>query len=95
MANDEDEDQSAAAVLSEILTSAMQRAHDVDKRTWLYGWERDGYRWLIRFWDRRPSGSMCAWSGAFLRLNRDAILSPDGRMDFNLRAAREQAEGHP
>ena len=88
-----DEDQAAASVLSELLTSAMTRAYqETPPRTWLYGWERDGYRWLIRFWERRPDGTMCAWSGSFLRLNRDAILSGDGRIDFNLRAAREKIE---
>jgi len=84
----DDEDQAAALALSNILTSAMFRAHEVDKRTFLFSWERDGYRWLIRFGERRPDGIMCSWSAAFLRLNRDAILDENGRMDFNLRAAR-------
>lgn len=83
-----DEEQAAAQALSDLLTSAMMRAHEVDHRVWLYKWERDGLRWLIRFRDRRPDGVMCEWCVAFMRLNRDVILEDHGKMDFNLRAAR-------
>jgi hypothetical protein len=84
----DDEDQLAAYALSGNLTSAMLHAHD-EKRTWLFGWERDGLRWLIWFVDRRPDGLMdSAWMRPFLDLNREAILSDRGRMNFNLRAAR-------
>lgn len=83
-----DEEQLAAAALGDILTSAMMRAHEVDKRDWLYVWERDGYRWLLRFKDRRPDGVMCAWSASFMTLNRDVILGDARPIDFNLRAAR-------
>jgi hypothetical protein len=87
---EDDEEQLAALALGGILTSAMMSAAEGPaSRTWLYGWERDGLRWLIRFLDRRPDGRMdSAWVRPFLTLNRDAILAPDGAMDFNLRAAR-------
>jgi hypothetical protein len=84
----DDEEQLAAFALSGILTSVMLSAAEAP-RTWLYIWERDGLSWLIRFLDRRPDGRMDSdWMRPFLTLNRDAILSPDGTMDFNLRAAR-------
>lgn len=83
-----DEEQLAALALGGILTSAMMRAYE-EPRTWLFSWERDGLRWLIRFCDRRPDGIMDSeWTRSFLALNRAAILSDDGRIDFNLRAAR-------
>jgi hypothetical protein len=82
-----DEDQEAAQALSDLLTSAMMRAHEIEKRDWLYGWERRGYKWLLRFRERRPDGVMCAWSSAFLDLNHDVVLD-HGKLDFNLRAAR-------
>jgi hypothetical protein len=95
MASD-DEEQLAALALSGILTSAMLHAAEGPaRRVWLYSWERDGLRWLIRFLDRRPDGRMdSAWMRPFLKLNRDAILS-DAKMNFNLRAARlaEQQKG--
>ncbi len=87
----DDEEQLAALALGGILTSALMRAapDGSDARTWLYSWERDGLQWLIRFRERRPNGRMDSqWTASFLNLNRDAILSPDGKMDFNLRAAR-------
>lgn len=89
-----DEEQIAAIALSGVLTSEMLRAADGDghchmRRTWLYGWEREGLRWLVRFQDRRTDGRMdSAWMPAFLELNREAILSDGGAMNFNLRAAR-------
>lgn len=84
-----DEEQLAAHAMSNILTSAMFRAHDVDKRAWLYSWELDGFRWLIRFHDRRPDGLMCAWAHSFMTLNREALLGGTTNvMDWNLRAAR-------
>lgn len=89
-----DEEQLAAFALSAVLTTEMLRAANGEdnggrRRASLYCWERDGLRWLIRFQDRRPSGRMdSAWMPAFLELNREAILSDGGAMDFNLRAAR-------
>lgn len=83
-----DEEQLAAHAMSNILTSAMMRAHDTG-RAWLYSWELDGFRWLIRFHDRRPDGLMCAWAHSFMTLNREALLGGTTNvMDFNLRAAR-------
>jgi hypothetical protein len=84
----EDEEQLAAMALSNMLTSAMMRAYDIEHRSWLYLWERDGYRWLLRFRERRPDGVMCAWSSRFIDLNRDVILADGGNVDWNLRAAR-------
>lgn len=85
----DDEEQLAAQALSDCLTSAMMRAHDVEHRAWLYGWELRGFRWLLRFKDRRPDGVMCAWASSFADLNRDALLSEKtNTMNFNLRAAR-------
>jgi hypothetical protein len=86
----EDEEQLAAYALSGILTSAMMDASEGSaKRNWLFIWERNGLQWLLRFLDRRPDGRMDSdWMRPFLDLNRDAILSSEGQMDFNLRAAR-------
>lgn len=88
----DDEEQLAALALSGILTSAMLRASEEkpEPRTWLFGWERDGLSWLVRFRERRPEGGRMDsdWMPNFLNLNRTAILDPNGRMDFNLRAAR-------
>ena len=84
----DDEDQLAALAVGGVLTRLMMRAHE-DSTTWLFIWERDGLRWLIRFCDRRPDERMDSdWTRLFLNLNRAAILSDDGRMNFNLRAAR-------
>jgi hypothetical protein len=85
-----DEEQLAALALGGVLTSAMMSAAEgPSPRAWLYVWERDGLRWLIRFIDRRPDGRMDSeWTRSFLELNREAILSEGGKMDFNLRAAR-------
>lgn len=85
----DDEDQLAATALGDALTSAMFRAYEIDNRKQLFSWERDGYRWLIRFKKRRPDGVICAWSSSFMQLNHDAIMGDSGEpMDFNLRAAR-------
>ena len=92
---DADEEIEAATALADNLTSAMFRAHDIENRRWLYGWELRGYRWLLRFRNRRPDVPICGWSSAFMRLNRDALLSgATNVMDFNLRDARlrEEAE---
>jgi hypothetical protein len=88
-----DEERAAAMVISDMLATALLAAalHEKPPRTFLYCWERDGLRWLIRFKERRPEESRgSAWTGDFIDLNRDAILSDDGgvRMNFNLRAAR-------
>ncbi|MBO6755507.1 MAG: hypothetical protein JJ902_04220 [Roseibium sp.] len=87
-----DEEQEAAFALSDLLSSAMFQAYNngENARTYLYGWERRGFRWLFRFKERCPDGMLGnAWTADFMNLNRDAILSEDGRMDFNLRTARE------
>lgn len=88
-----DEEQLAALALSAVLTSAMLHAAE-EHRRFLYCWERDGLQWLIRFRERRPDGVMDSnWMPRFLDLNHGAIMSEDGAMDFNLRAARlAQAE---
>lgn len=86
-----DEEHRAADALGGILTSTMMHAYEerLGPRTFLYVWERDGLQWLLRYQDRHPDGSVGNdWMRAFLDLNRDAINDPDGRMDFNLRAAR-------
>lgn len=87
----EDEEHRAAKALSGVLTSVMlhQAAPDgIMPRTWLYGWERDGLQWLIRFQTRRPWDALDnGWMPKFLELNRKAILDGD-EMNFNLRAAR-------
>lgn len=83
------EEAQAASILAELLVSALMRAH-TERRTWLYIWERDGLRWLIRYRDRRPKGVFNDWVGTFIKLNREAILSEDAPMDFNLRAFRER-----
>lgn len=86
----EDEEQIAARALGDLLTSAMTAAYnEKPSRVWLYGWEREALQWLLRFKERRPDGHMSsAWTHDFIELNRDAILRPDGKMDFNLRRAR-------
>jgi len=90
----DDEEQIAALALADILTSAMFLAYEgKPSRTWLYCWERDGLSWLLRFRERRPDARANAWMYAFLDLNRDAILRPDGTMDFNLRRARSEISG--
>lgn len=90
-----DEDESAARVLGDILTSVMLDAHGHEvrePRTWLYSWERDGLQWLLRFCERNPNGSIGNdWIRSFLALNREAILQEGGRMDFNLKAALDAA----
>lgn len=81
---EDDEEILAAHALGKILTSAMMRACD-EKRTWLFCWERDGLRWLIRYRGRRKDGSVGnLWMHDFLELNQEAIVS-EGRMDFNLK----------
>ncbi|MCV9964024.1 hypothetical protein OIU34_19270 [Pararhizobium sp. BT-229] len=93
----EDEEKIAAAALGETLTSVMLPAYDErrPRRDFLYVWERQGLRWLVRFKNRHPGGSVGNdWMSDFIELNREAILSDDGRMDFNLRAfnARQDAQ---
>lgn len=86
------EDDLAAEALAGILTSTMLRAYEdgPKPRTFLYIWERDGLRWLIRYCDSRwNAGQLNDWIVTFIELNREAILSEDGRMDFNLRAFNE------
>jgi len=83
------EEHTAAKSMGDILTSTMQRAYE-EKRNFLYGWERDGLQWLIRYQDRNPKNSVGnLWMAHFLELNKEAILS-DGIMDFNLRAHDER-----
>ncbi len=85
----------AAHALGGILTSTLMHAYEekLGPRTFLYCWERDGLQWLLRFVDRHPDRSVGNdWMHSFLALNRDAINDPDGRMDFNLRAARMRQE---
>lgn len=82
-----DEDKEAASALADLLTSAMTRAID-ERRDFLYGWERRGLQWLIRFRERDKEHPICAWCSSFMRLNRDVIMAEGGRLDFNLRAAR-------
>lgn len=82
----DDEEQKAASALGGLITSAMIRA--IDEKRDIYIWERKALQWLIRFRDRRPHGHMGNdLVKSFLEPNREVILSPDGRMDFNLRAA--------
>lgn len=84
-----DEEHKAAHAMGNILTSSMMRAYEGDPtpRTWLYLWERDGLQWLVRFRERHPRASVGNdWMSTFLALNRDAIMSEDERMDFNLKA---------
>jgi len=88
----DDEECKAAHALGGILTSTMMHAYEekLGPRTFLYIWEREGLQWLLRFEGRSPDKSIGNdWMRAFLALNRDAINDPDGRMDFNLRSARE------
>lgn len=83
-----EEEHKAAHALGGILTSTMMYAYEsvTGPRTFLYLWEREGLSWLIRYLDRNPEGSVGNdWMATFLELNREAILSDDGRMDFNLR----------
>ena len=84
-----DEESIAAMALCDILASVLMRAYET-QRNYLYCWERDGLRWLIRFRDRRPDVNLNDWTGTFLRLNRKMILSDAGTIDFNLRAFRER-----
>lgn len=91
MSETDDEEQIAARTLGDLLTSAMMRAYEEtpEPRRWLYCWERDALQWLIRFKQRRPDARMSSdWIATFIDLNREAIESPSGAMDFNLRAAR-------
>lgn len=92
--SEKSEDNLAAKALGDILTSVMFRAYEepLGPRTFLYCWERDGLRWLIRYCDGRwQDGQLLnAWIVNFIELNREAILSEDGRMDFNLRAFNEK-----
>ena len=85
-----DEEEIAAKALGDILTSTLWHAYETAPvpRTWLFCWERDGLQWLLRFRERRPGGSTGnLWISTFLDLNREAILDPDGAMNFNLRDA--------
>lgn len=83
------EEQIAAMALSDMLVSTLLRAYDENpQRTFLYIWERNALRWLLRFKERRPDGIMNAWTASFADLNRAIILADGGEIDFNLRAAR-------
>jgi hypothetical protein len=89
-AESKDEDALAAYALGEILTSALMRAYN-ENRSWLYCWERDGLQWLVRYQGRKCSGSVGnLWMHDFIQLNHDAILSENGKMDFNLKAFDER-----
>ena len=90
------EEHKAADALGNILTSVMERAYATTPQscTSLYSWEREGLAWLIRFKDRNPHGLIGNdWIAAFVSLNHDAIMSPDGKMNFNLRAVYLQEFG--
>lgn len=89
---DKDEDQMAASVMSELLASAILQAYNdgENPRLFLYVWERKAFRWLVRFHERNPHGLINMWTKHFIDLNRKAILSTDGQMDFNLKAADEK-----
>ena len=76
----------AAAVLADLLAAAMQGAYGdgSNPRTWLYGWERRGFVWLLDFTQRRKRWLLNAWTIAFIKLNEEAIRT-NGRVSFDLR----------
>ncbi len=90
---DKNEEHAAAAVIGEMLTSAMLKAYEDPSgpRRHLYSWERDGLRWLLRYMDRNKSDFNVgnAWMNSFLYLNEGVITSEDGLIDFNLREFNE------
>lgn len=89
------EDRLAAHALGGILTSTLFHAYEepMGPRRFLYVWERDGLRWLLRFRRRDPDGSVGNdWMATFLALNEAAIEDDHGLMDFNLRAFSERAK---
>jgi hypothetical protein len=75
--------------VSELMASVLLRAYG-ENRTDLYCWERDTLRWLDACY-RKGIGVHNDWTVTFTDLNREAI-EKHGRMDFNLRAARERKE---
>jgi len=88
---DLDEERRACVALADLLSSVLTRKYEDGYRD-LFCWERDALTWIIRFMDRRPDGYYgCAWTRAFIDLNREAILADD-RLDWNLRAARLRKE---
>ncbi len=79
------EDRLAAKAMAAMLSSVLLKAYD-EPRRFLYIWEREALQWLIRFRERDPTAGFDDWTGTFMRLNHDAIMDPDGKMDFNLKA---------
>lgn len=76
----------AAGVLADLLAAAMQAAYGdgSNPRTWLYGWERRGFVWLLDFKLRRKRWLLNAWTMAFIKLNEEAIRT-SGRVSFDLK----------
>lgn len=88
-----DEERRACEALSDLLATALLRAHDNGRFT-LFCWERAGLAWIIRLMDRRADGYYgSAWTFGFIETNREAILNPSLAIDWNLRAARLKREG--
>lgn len=96
MTIEESEEHVVAKALGEILTSTMLRAYEEPNggRRFLYIWEREGLRWLLRYSMRHPDCANVgnAWMSTFLKLNERSINTDAGLMDFNLRAF-DQREG--
>lgn len=83
-----DEEDLAASALADILVSVMHHAYG-ETRRFLYCWERDGLRWLLRYHERRPTGAINSWIVTFMALNYKVILDDSGDLDFNLRAYKD------
>lgn len=92
-----DEEMAAAEAIGGLITSAMMHAYEEKfQRTFFYIWERDALRWLIRYRERNPGGSVGNdWVSTFMDLNRESILSEGGKIDFDLKsfATRKQKGG--
>ncbi|UXS01686.1 hypothetical protein [Agrobacterium tumefaciens] len=79
-----DEEISAAGALGELLTSAMHHAHETS-RSYFYSWERDAWRWLIRYLERNPDGPTGNdWVKTFIASNREQIQAETGNINFQL-----------
>ncbi|MCW2309712.1 hypothetical protein [Rhodobium gokarnense] len=86
------EEQKAAKILGEMLTSSMLAAYEKG-RLQPYAWERQGLQWLLRFRERNPGVSVGNdWIRDFIDLNAKVIQIDDAKMNFDLRSKYRSAQ---
>jgi hypothetical protein len=56
----------AAYLLADALAHSLLVAHDSEKRTWLYTWERNGLIWLREWRKRDRSTPINSWTAHYV-----------------------------